>query len=184
MIIRPERPEEFRFLHQFIETAFQTAEISDGNEQFYVDRLRATAGYVPELALVAVENGEIVGHVILTRTVIVEDDVRHETLLLGPLSVAFEARGRGIGEALVRRALKRAVDLDFNSAVLAGDEAYFRRFGFVPAAEFGIGNTDDVPADYVLACELVPGGLDDVVGAIVFTPEEGDDDIDSLDDSL
>lgn len=173
MIIRPEAPEEFRFLHQFIETAFQTAEVSDGNEQFFVDRLRASANYIPELALVAVEDDEIIGHVMLTRTVIEDDGERHETLLLAPLSVALEARGRGVGEALVNRALKKAVDLGHTSAVLVGDPFYYRRFGFVPASEFAIGNTDDIPADYVLACELVPGGLDDVAGAIVFTLDDG-----------
>lgn len=182
-MIRPERPEDFRFLHQFIETAFQTAEVSDGNEQFFTDRLRATRNYIPELALVAIEDGEIIGHVMLTRTAIVEEDARHETLLLAPLSVALEARRRGVGEALVTRALKRAVELGFTSCVLAGDPSYYRRFGFVPAAEFCIGNVDDVPADYVLACELVPGGLDDVAGAIVFFANGADGERDE-DDSL
>ncbi len=171
MIIRPEAPEEFRFLHQFIETAFQTAEVSDGDEQFFVDRLRAGDAYIPELALVAVHNGEIIGHVMLTHSVINDDGERHETLLLAPLSVALEARRRGVGEALVNRALKRARELGFTSVVLVGDPSYYRRFGFVPASEFAIGNTDDIPADYVLACELTPGGLDDVSGAIVFRPE-------------
>ena len=48
--------------------AFETARVSNGNEQDFVNRLRASGSYIPELALVAEENGKLVGHIMLTKT--------------------------------------------------------------------------------------------------------------------
>jgi putative acetyltransferase len=50
-----------------------------------------------------------------------------------------------------------------------GDPAYYRRFGFGTAADLGIRNTQGIPDEYVMACELVPGALDGVEAAITFS---------------
>ena len=68
--IRPETPADFAEIHALVKTAFEPAKVSNGDEQNFVDRLRAGPTYSAELALVAVEDGEIVGHVMLTTTAI------------------------------------------------------------------------------------------------------------------
>lgn len=67
MIIRRETSEEFPRIYALVKTAFQTAKVADGNEQDFVSQLRAGGGYIPELALVAEENGSLIGHIMLTR---------------------------------------------------------------------------------------------------------------------
>jgi predicted N-acetyltransferase YhbS len=65
MKIRPETPQDFPFLYNFVKNAFKTSKVSNCDEQNYVDRLRSSEGYIPELALVAEETSKIIGHIML-----------------------------------------------------------------------------------------------------------------------
>jgi predicted N-acetyltransferase YhbS len=51
-------------------------------------------------------------------------------LLLGPLAVAPEVQGRGIGSGLVRHAIHEAALSGHRAILLVGDAAFYRRFGF------------------------------------------------------
>lgn len=59
-------------------------------------------------------------------------------LLLGPLAVAPDRRGDGIGEKLVRSSLMKARKAGYETVVLVGDPNYYAKFGFEPAAPKGI----------------------------------------------
>lgn len=166
--IRPEATADHAAIHTFVETAFQTAKVASGTEQDFVDGLRASAGYLPDLALVAVADDRIVGHVMLTRTAIDTDAGRREILLLAPLAVALGERGRGLGARLTNTVLERARAHGFDAVILVGDPAYYGRFGFRASTDFGIGNTAGIPDQFVQILDLVPGALDGVTGTIAF----------------
>lgn len=168
MTIRPEKPGEFAELYKLIETAFRTARVADGDEQNFTARLRAGTGYIPALALVAEEDGKLAGQVMLTRFAVETEGGDGEILLVAPLSVVLEYRNRGVGAALMREGLRRAAAMGFRAALLAGDPAYYGRFGFRRSTGFGIGNTDGIPEEYVLAVELMPGALDGMNGTVTF----------------
>ena len=51
-------------------------------------------------------------------------------LLLGPLTIEPPFRDRGIGKALMERALKDAKEKGHKLVVLVGDEPYYARVGF------------------------------------------------------
>ncbi len=53
-----------------------------------------------------------------------------KALLLGPLTVEPPFRGRGVGRALLDRALKEAKARGHRLEVLVGDEPYYGRVGF------------------------------------------------------
>lgn len=164
MIIRREAAEEFPQIYDLVKTAFQTAKVADGNEQDFVNQLRAGGNYIPELALVAEENGALIGHIMLTRTYIHNDDRKYESLLLAPIAVALEYRSRGVGAGLIKESFKLARETGFTSVLLVGDPAYYHRFGFRSAVDFGIKHKLNIPDENVMACELVPGALDGVSG--------------------
>lgn len=168
MRIRQEREEEFPAIYDLVKVAFQTAKVSSGDEQNFVLRLRAGGNYIPELALVAEEDGKLLGHIMLTKTFFVEQGREHEVLLLAPISVVLESRNQGIGKALVEEVFRLAREKDYTAAVLVGDPAYYERFGFRPTLDFGIKNTNGIPDQYVMACELIPGALQNIGGAISF----------------
>lgn len=165
MTIREERPADFPEIYELVQAAFKTAKVADGSEQDFVDKLRQRKGYIPEFALVAEKDGKLIGHIMLTETELAgEDGQGSVVLMLAPL---LECRSKGVGAALVCEAMKRAAAKSYKAVFLAGDPAYYSRFGFRPSVEFGIGNTDGVPDEFSLAAELTPGALKGIEGVVV-----------------
>jgi predicted N-acetyltransferase YhbS len=87
-------------------------------------------------------------------------------LLLGPLTVEPPFRKRGVGRALLDRALKEAKAKGHRLVFLVGDEAYYGRVGFkvVPKGRAAMPG----PVDYnrLLVAELTDAAFDGVSGAI------------------
>ncbi len=84
----------------------------------------------------AIEDGRIVGHVQMSRAWIGQMAVS----ALGPIGVLPAVQRQGIGGALVRGALAEARDRGALAVILLGSQRYYPRFGFEPAAGFGLRN--------------------------------------------
>ena len=89
-----------------------------------------------------------------------------QALMLGPLTVEPPFRKRGVGRALLDRALADANKGGHRLIVLVGDEPYYSRVGF-KAVPKGL-MTMPGPVDYsrLLVAELVDGAFNNVSGAI------------------
>lgn len=103
-----------------------------------VDRIRSSARYVPELALVAEADGRVVGHVMISGATLVNDDGERSIAMLSPLAVAPDAQRRGVGGALVRAVTSRAAVMGEPIVILEGAPGYYGRFGFVHSVTRGI----------------------------------------------
>jgi putative acetyltransferase len=99
-----------------------------------VDALRADAGWLPHFSLVAVVDGQLVGHVVATRASV--DGV--PALGVGPLGVLPAFQCRGVGTALMYTLVGAALARDETLVGLLGEPAFYGRFGFVAAAERGV----------------------------------------------
>ena len=108
-----------------------------------VDALRAAGDDVPELCLVAVEDGTLTGHVMISRGAVGE----HPALALGPIAVQPVRQHEGIGAALMRAAIDRATQTTYPLLALLGHPAYYPRFGFRPGTTFGITTIYDAPPE-------------------------------------
>jgi predicted N-acetyltransferase YhbS len=89
-----------------------------------------------------------------------------KALLLGPLTVEPPFRERGVGQALIERALSAARAKGERLVILVGDEPYYGKCGFKripPGRAIMPGPVD--PARLLVA-ELVDGALDGVSGPI------------------
>jgi putative acetyltransferase len=164
MIIRQERPEDFPEIYELVRIAFQTAKVSNGKD--FVDQLRSGGKYIPELALVAEEDNKLVGHIMLTEAHISNGRDTFTSLFLAPISVVLEDRNKGIGSSLINASFRLAREMGYTSVLLVGDPAYYNRFGFRAAINFGIKHMLDIPDENVMACELVPQALDEVSGTM------------------
>lgn len=169
MIIRSENKNDYSTIYELVKTAFETAKVKDGDEQDFVNRLRSSEKFIPELALVAEEDNKIIGHIMFTKTWVENETGRFEALLLAPLSVLLEHRSQGVGSCLVNTGFQIARDMGYKAVFLAGDPAYYHRFGFSATISYGIKACMDIPEELnenIMVCELVPGALARVTGLV------------------
>ena len=89
-----------------------------------------------------------------------------KALLLGPLTVEPAFRERGVGQALIERALKDAAAKGHKLVILVGDEPYYGKAGFKPVPPGRASMPGPVDLARLLVAELSPGAFDGVSGAI------------------
>lgn len=166
--IREEQKNDYPIIYNIVELAFKDMEFSDHTEHRLVNQLRLTDAYIPQLSLVAEIDGEIIGHIMLTKAEIISGNSSTPSLILAPVSVHPKYQKAGIGSALIREAHKRAVELGYQSAVLIGHKEYYPKFGYKTAIDFGIEFPLDVPHEFCMAAELQPEGLKGVHGLLKF----------------
>jgi len=165
--IRRERKEEYNAIYALIQTAFKTANVKDGDEGDFANGLRNKPGYIPELALVAEAGQKLIGHIMLTKTFVKQpDDSLFEALLLAPVSVLLEYRDIGVGSALIEESCQLAHDMGYKAVFLVGDPAYYNRFGFRRTSDYGIYPQSNIPEQYVMVRELIPGTLHKIKGLV------------------
>lgn len=162
MEIRQENKNDYKEVYNVVKKAFSTAEHSDGTEQDLVNALRESPSFIPELSLVAVEDGKIVGHILFTK-VCINDFME---LALAPLSVLPEYQGRGIGLALIKKGHSIAKNLGYNYSIVLGDPMYYSKSGYVAASVYGIKAPFDVCDENFMAFKLneKAGRPDGIVG--------------------
>jgi predicted N-acetyltransferase YhbS len=125
-------------------------------------RLREGRDHLPELSFTARIGTLLVGSVRLSSIRVGET----KALLLGPLTVEPPFRERGIGYALIERALAEAKGREHRLVMLVGDEPYYRKSGFKAIPKGRATMPGPVDPARLLVCELVDGAFDDVSGAI------------------
>ena len=150
MEIRQERADDYNTVFHVVAKAFSHAEHSDGNEQELVKALRDTPSFIPELSLVALEDGKIVGHILFSKIAIGE----YTELALAPLSVLPAYQRRGIGLALIREEHRIAKQLGYDYSVVLGSPTYYPRAGYLPASLYGINAPFEVRDEYFMAFKL------------------------------
>ena len=169
MFIRQEQPSDadaIRDLHRraFAKPATDDAPAADGTlEANLVDELRAEGDLLAPLCLVAEQDGRVVGHVAMSRTLL--DDQPSALVALGPLGVLPDLQGTGIGSALVHATLAAADALGHPGVVLLGHPTYYPRFGFGPAVDHGVTPPQDWGPAYFMLRPLGAWG-DGLSGAV------------------
>lgn len=152
VLIRQEAAADIEVIGSVVADAFRAAAHSappvepggDPGEVSLVSWLRDDAAWIPELALVALEDGLVVGHVVATRAHV----DGQPALGLGPLSVAPHRQKAGVGTALMHAVLGAADALGESLVGLLGEPSFYSRFAFVPARSLGIAAPDSSWGDH------------------------------------
>jgi predicted N-acetyltransferase YhbS len=87
-------------------------------------------------------------------------------LLLGPLTIEPPFRDRGIGMALMQRALADAKERGHRLVILVGDEPYYARVGFKRIPRGRVKMPGPVDPARLLVAELIDGAFEGVKGAV------------------
>jgi predicted N-acetyltransferase YhbS len=125
-------------------------------------RLREQADHIRELSFTARIGTLLIGSVWLSPIRIGDA----KALLLGPVTVEPAFRERGVGQALIDRALKEAAAKGHRLVVLVGDEAYYDKCGFRRIPKGRAIMPGPVDPGRLLVAELSAGAFDGVSGPI------------------
>jgi predicted N-acetyltransferase YhbS len=125
-------------------------------------RIREGGGHVLDLSFTARIGTLLVGSVRLTPICIGETPA----LLLGPLTVEPPFRARGVGSALIARALKDAKAAGHTLVVLVGDQPFYGKSGFKRIPKGRVKLPGPVDPARLLVAQLKAGAFDGVSGMI------------------
>nr|WP_027135222.1 N-acetyltransferase [Geminicoccus roseus] len=149
MLVRDERPGDQAPLRALVTAAFTGHPHSDGSEPGIVDALRADGALA--ISLVAELGGDMVGQAAFSPVRI--GDGSTGWYGLGPVAVAPERQGQGIGSALIEEGLRRLRAQGASGCVVLGEPGYYRRFGFAQDPALTL---EGPPAEYFLALRFQP----------------------------
>lgn len=135
-------------------------------ESTLVDELRAT-GFAA-IELVAVEDTEIVGHILFSALAMTMEAEAVPALALAPMAVRGDRRRRGIGNRLVRTGLDLARRREWWAVIVLGHPCYYPRFGF--SCEKARRLRAPFSGAAFMALELVPGALGGDTGQVTYPP--------------
>jgi predicted N-acetyltransferase YhbS len=89
-----------------------------------------------------------------------------KALLLGPLTVEPPFRDRGVGQALIARALDEARAKGHQLVILVGDEPYYGKCGFKSVPKGRVAMPGPVDPERLLVAELTSGAFDGISGPV------------------
>ena len=157
LTVLPETPADADVIERLHERTF-----GPGRYARAAFRIREGAGHLLGLSFTARIGTLLVGSLRLSPIRIGEIPA----LLLGPLTVEPPFRRRGIGLALMQRALNEAKHKGHRLVVLVGDESYYAKAGFRRIPKGQARMPGPVDPERLLVAELVDGAFLGVSGPI------------------
>jgi putative acetyltransferase len=137
-----------------------------------VDNLRHNCP--TRLSLVAVKDGQIVGHIYFSPAWIVGQSMTIEGMGLAPMAVTPECQRQGIGSLLVQAGLEKLQERGSPFVLVLGHPDYYPRFGFEPASRHGVRCPWQVPDEAFLICVFDSFAVQGVTGTAKYRDEFAD----------
>ena len=165
-VIRPERVSDHAEIEAVVRAAFTR---HPDDVALLVERIRASENYVPELAVVAVDDSGVLAHTMLS-WVGLENSSRARILNLSPMSVRPDRQRQGIGSQLIRSVLERAEAAGEPAVMVEGIPDYYPQFGFERARTLGfVAPSESIP-DAAFMVKRLAGYDPSLAGAVVYPP--------------
>ncbi|HEP1044506.1 TPA: N-acetyltransferase [Serratia marcescens] len=161
MLIRVEIPVDAAGIDALLRRAFGRDDEADLVQQLREDGLLT-------LGVVATDDeGGVVGYAAFSPVDVAGED--RQWVALAPLAVDESLRRQGLAEKLVYEGLDSLNEFSYAAVVVLGDPAYYGRFGFKPAAAYGLNcrwpDTENAFQVYPLAEDALNG----VSGEVAFS---------------
>lgn len=145
--IRRETDADIPAIADIVTAAFAEVEQSDQTESRIVEQLRDDNAL--SVSLVAVVDTRIVGHV--AASPVSFDDATGGWFGVGPVSVAPESQGHGVGTALMEHVIAALREGGAGGAIVVGEPAFYVKLGFAHTEFLSYQNVSD---KYLLAQRL------------------------------
>jgi putative acetyltransferase len=125
---------------------------------------------MPLLSLLAVNEDQVVGHILFTRAHISTLKESTSAVILAPLAIVPDAQSQGVGGRLIQEGLKRLSESGVELVFVLGHPEYYPRYGFKPAGALGFQAPYPIPdehADGWMVQELGSGVIGSVRGMVI-----------------
>ncbi len=162
--IRRETEEDWHGVELMTQHAFWNKHHLGCDEHYLVHKLRQDKDYLPEISRIAVKDGEIIGCIMYSKARVVDGVKTHDIVTFGPLCVAPEWQGCGVGELLLKESLALAADKGYKGIVIFGEPDYYPRVGFKTCDNFNITTAEGKNFNAFMGIELAEGSMTDIRG--------------------
>ena len=168
IVIRLEKKEERHEVENLVRESFWNVYRPGCLEHFVLHELRNDADFVPQLDLVMLLDGRIIGQNVFVRAAIKSDSGEDLPIMtMGPICIAPEFKRQGYGKILLDYSLERAKEMGCGAVCFEGSIGFYGKSGFTYASEFGIryhGLPEGADSSFFLCKELSAGYLEGVTG--------------------
>jgi len=123
------------------------------------------------LSMVALESDNIAAHILFTEVTIRNRQSQPRALALGPMAVLPEYQRKGIGSKLLEASMEKCRELGCEAVFVLGYPAFYSKFGFVPAGNYGLKCEFDVPDGVFMALELRSNVLVGCAGTVIYNEQ-------------
>lgn len=158
--VRREEPKDHRAVEELTREAFWDLHLPGCDEHYLVHVMRDHEDFIPDLDLVAVSDGRIVGNIMYTRSRLVDEEQhQYPAVTFGPVSVHPEYQRMGIGSALIRETLARLEGSPYSAVVIWGNPKNYVGSGFRNCKDYQVSVMPDKFPTCLLVKEMRTGIL-------------------------
>ena len=161
LTIRLETEKDYRTVENLTREAFWNVYVPGASEHYFVHMMRSHPDFIPELAFVLEKDGEIVGNIMYTKSMLVDEaGNRKQVVSVGPICVAPEYKRQGFSRILIGHSFEKAREMGFDTVVNFGNPANYVGRGFVSFRKKNVCLGKGSYPTALLVCELVPNALE------------------------
>lgn len=149
IIIRNETPADYRAVENLTRESFWNVYRPGCTEHYVLHCYRSAPGFVPELDFVMEKDGELIGHVMYSRSEITTSGGKAIPIMtFGPISIAPGYKRQGYGKRLLDYSMEKAREMRAGALAITGNIDFYGKSGFVVASTKGIRYADADPEGF------------------------------------
>lgn len=178
IIIRPETTKDYKDIISLVLRSFQEGtNYSDGTDIIaFIEEIRASEYYIPDLSFVAELDRKIVGHFLFSHFPLSKTkDGGHindgSIVMLAPVSVHADYFHKHIGITMLKLGIEEVKKRGFKGINVEGDYRFYNRIGFKTSSEYNIYPTSGIPMNEprcMMCQETFEGSMKDIAGYVVY----------------
>ncbi|HRV98342.1 MAG TPA: N-acetyltransferase, partial [Aminobacteriaceae bacterium] len=161
IVIRNEKEADYKRVEEITRKSFWNLYVPGCTEHYLVHVLRTHEDFLPELDFVIEVDGRIIGNIMYTKTLLVDESGEEKNILtFGPVCIVPEYQRKGYGKRLMERSFERAVALGYDVIVIFGNPNNYVSRGFKSCKKFNVCLGNGTFPAAMMVKELKPGVLD------------------------
>ena len=139
MLIRKEKPEDYREVEELIRKTFWNLYVPGCSEHYFAHLVRQSPDFIPELDFILEEDGKIIGHIMYVKAkLIANDGTKKDVLSFGPFTIHPDYQRKGYGRKLLNHSLEVAKKLGYDTVIIFGNPENYICYGFKNCKRFNI----------------------------------------------